>query len=102
MLKLGSDELQRIRTAVDDKMIFLLVAESYSSGAQYLNILVGALETPHISFLYKCPPLYHVHQTPAAFFKQLTMLLDLLEPIEIFFAFYCLMLQNVWWPQAQF
>ena len=57
VLKLGSDELQRIRNAVDDKLIFLVVDESNVSGTQYLNILVGALETPHVSFLYNCQPL---------------------------------------------
>ena len=27
------------------------------SGTQYLNILVGSLETPHVSYLYDCQPL---------------------------------------------
>ena len=55
--KLGTDELQRIRNAVEDKMIFLVVDESTLSGTQYLNILVGSLETPHTSYLYDCQPL---------------------------------------------
>ena len=27
------------------------------SGTQYLNILAGSLETPHVSYLYDCQPL---------------------------------------------
>ena len=33
---------------------FLIVDESTLSGMQYLNILVGSLETPRISYLYDC------------------------------------------------
>ena len=36
---------------------FFIVDESTFSGAQYLNILVGCLETPHVSYLYDCQPL---------------------------------------------
>ena len=36
---------------------FLVVDESMLSGRQYLNILVGSLETPHVSCLYDCQPL---------------------------------------------
>ena len=45
MLQLSPDELQRIRNAVHDKQILLAVDESTPSGIQYLNILVGSLET---------------------------------------------------------
>ena len=31
---------------------FLIVNESTLSGTQYLNIPVGSLETPHVSYLY--------------------------------------------------
>ena len=59
--KLGEDELKpwlkRIRNAVRDKQILLIVDESTLSGTQYLNILVGSLETPHVSYLYDCQPL---------------------------------------------
>ena len=48
-LQLSEDELQRIRNAVYDKQIFHSVDESTSSGTQYLNILVGSLETPHVN-----------------------------------------------------
>ena len=51
-LQLSEDELKRIRNAVHDKQILLTVAESILSGTQYLNILVGSLETPHVSYLY--------------------------------------------------
>ena len=56
-LQLSEDELKRIRNAVHDKQIFVIVDESTLSGTQYLNILVGSLETPHVSYLYDCQPL---------------------------------------------
>ena len=56
-LQLSKDELKRIRNAAQDKQIFLIVHESTLSGTQYLNILVGSLETPHVSYLYDCQPL---------------------------------------------
>ena len=56
-LQLSEDELKRIRNAVHDKQIFLIVDESTLSGTQHLNILVGSLETPHVSYLYDCQPL---------------------------------------------
>ena len=56
-LQLSDDELKRIRNAVHDKQIFLIVDESILSGTQYLNILVGSLEIPHVSYLYDCQPL---------------------------------------------
>ena len=57
MLQLSADELQRIRNVVHNKQFFLVVDESTLSGKQYLNILVGTLETPHVSDLYDCHPL---------------------------------------------
>ena len=56
-LQLSEDEIKRIRNAVHDKQIFFIVDESTLSGTQYLNILVGSLETPHVSYLYDCQPL---------------------------------------------
>ena len=56
-LQLSEDELKRIRNAVHDKQIFFIVDESTLSGTQYLNIAVGSLETPHVSYLYDCQPL---------------------------------------------
>ena len=56
-LQLSEDELKQIRNAVHDKQIFLIVNESTLSGTQYLNILVGSLETSHVSYLYDCQPL---------------------------------------------
>ena len=56
-LQLSDDELKRIRNVVHDKQIFLIVDESTLSGTQYLNILVGSLETPLVSYLYDCQPL---------------------------------------------
>ena len=43
--------------AVHDKQIFVIVDESTLSGTQYLNILVGSLETLRVSCLYDCQPL---------------------------------------------
>ena len=48
-LQLSEDELMRIRNVVHDKQIFLIVDDSIVSGTQYLNILVGSLETPHVT-----------------------------------------------------
>ena len=55
-LQLSEDEIKRKRNAVHDKQIFVIVDESTLSGTQYLNILVGSLETPHVSYLYDCQP----------------------------------------------
>ena len=56
-LQLSKDELKRIQNAVHDKQIFLIVDESTLSGTHYLIILVGSLETPHVSYFYDCQPL---------------------------------------------
>ena len=55
-LQLTEDVLKPVRNAVHDQQIFLIVDESTLSGTQYLNILVGSLETPHVSYLYDCQP----------------------------------------------
>ena len=57
VLKLSADELQQIRKAVHEKQIFLVVYESTLSGIQYLDTLVGSLETPQVSDLYDNQPL---------------------------------------------
>ena len=49
-LQLSEEELKRIRNTVHDKQNFGIVDESTLSGTQYLNILVGSLETPHVSY----------------------------------------------------
>ena len=56
-LQLSKDELKQIRNAVHHKQIFVIVDDSTLSGTQYLNILVGNLETSHVSYLYDCQPL---------------------------------------------
>ena len=33
---------------------FFFVDESTLSGTQFVNILVGSLEIPHVSYLYNC------------------------------------------------
>ena len=55
-LQLSEDELKQILISVHDKQIFLVVDESTLSGTQYLNILVGSLEKPLVSYLYDCQP----------------------------------------------
>ena len=53
--QLSADELERIRKAVHHEQIFLVLHESTLSGKQYLNILIGSLATPHVSYCQ--PPL---------------------------------------------
>ena len=55
-LQLSKDELKRMRNAIHDEQI-LLIDESTMSCMHYLNILMGSLETPHVSYLYDCQPL---------------------------------------------
>ena len=56
-LQLSEDELKRIRNAVHDKPVLLIIDESTLTGTQYLTIVVRSLETPHVSYLYDCQPL---------------------------------------------
>ena len=56
-LQLSEDELKRIRNAVHDKQISLIVYESTLSGTQYLNNLMGSLKIPHVSYLHDCQSL---------------------------------------------
>ena len=77
-LQLSEDELKRIRNAVYDKQIFLIVDERTLSGTQFLNILVGSLKTAHVSYLYDCQ-LLNVLLIATSLLKQLTMLLKILE-----------------------
>ena len=93
-LQLSEDESKRIRNPVHDKQIFVIVVESTLSGIQYLNILVGSLETPHISYLYDCQPL-KCAPIATSLLKQLTMLLEILESSEASPACYCLMSRNL-------
>ena len=57
MMQLSTVELQQKRNGVHDKQIFLVADEGTLSGIQYLNILVGSLETSHASYLYNCQPI---------------------------------------------
>ena len=56
VLQLSENELKRIRNAVHDKQIFLIVNESTLSGTQYLNLVVGSLAPLLVSYLYDCQP----------------------------------------------
>ena len=87
-LQLNEDELKRIRNAVHDKQIFLIVDESTLSGTQYLNILVGSLETPHVNYLYdgqplKCAPNSNIIA------QAVDDAVEILESTETSFAYYC-------------
>ena len=90
----ATDELKRIRNAVHDKQIFPIVEESTLSGLQYWHILVGSLETPHVSYLYDCQPLKYTPKSNKLL-QQLTMLLKILESTETSSACYFLMPQNI-------
>ena len=78
-LQLSEDELKRTRNAVYDKQIFFIVDESTVSGTQYLNILVGSLETPNVSYLYDCQPLNCAPISNIIDCSKLMMLLEILE-----------------------
>ena len=66
------------------------------SGTQYLNILVGSLEPPHVSYLYDCQPLKCAFNSNiiAQAVDDLMMLLEILESTEASSTSYCLMPQN--------
>ena len=60
------------------------------SGTQYLNILVGSLETPHVSYLYDCQPL---KCNPGR--KIIAQAVDsAVRNLGIKRSFYCLLLSN--------
>ena len=94
-VQLSTDELQRKRNTVRDIPIFLVVDESTLCSLQYVNILVGCLETPHINNLFDCQPLSGASNSNSNL-KQLMMQLDLMQSTETFPVFYCLMLQNIY------
>ena len=53
-LQLSEDQLKRIEMT---NKFFLSLTKGTLSGTQYLNILVGSLETRHVTYLYDCQPL---------------------------------------------
>ena len=93
-LQLSKDELKQIPNAVQNKQIFHIVDERTLSGTQYFNILVGSLETPHVSYLYDCQPL-QCALIATSLLKRLTMLLEILELTEASSGCYCLMPRNI-------
>ena len=93
-LQLSEDELKRIRNAVHDKQVFLIVDESTLSGTQYLNILVGSLETPHVSYLYDCQPLKCAPNSNTIA-QAVDDAVKNLESTEAFSACYCLMTRYI-------
>ena len=89
-LQLSEDELKRIRNAIHDKQIVLIVDESTLSVTQYLNILVGSLETPHVSYLYDCQPLKCAPNSNII----AQAVDDAFRNLEINRSFYCLLLSD--------
>ena len=73
-----------------EKQIFLTVDESTLSGTQYLNILVGSLETPLVSYLYDCQPLKCVFNSNLI----AQAVDDAVRNLEINRSFFCLLLSD--------
>ena len=90
-LQLSENKLKRVRNAVHDKQMFLIVDESTLSGTLYLNILVGSLETQHLSYLYDCQALKCAPNS-TSLLKQFTMLLKSTEASS---ACSCVMPQSI-------
>ena len=76
-----------------DKQIFLVVEDSALSGLQYLNILVGSLHTPHVSYLYDCQLLSCARSSNsiAQVVDDAVRSLGIKTTLSVF---YCLLLQN--------
>ena len=66
MLHLSAIEILRIRNAVHEKQIFLVADQTIPSGIQYLNILAGSQETPHVSYSYDFQPAPNSNSTAQA------------------------------------
>ena len=69
----------------------MLFIESFLSGTQYLNILVGSLETPHVSYLYDCQPLKCAPSSNII----AQAVDDVVRNLEINRSFFCLLLSDV-------
>ena len=95
MLHSSTDELEHTQNAVHDKNIFLVVNESTPSGIHDSNILVGSLQTPHISYTIDNLLFVPLCQIATAFLKQLTILIDLLKSRETLSVFYWQMPQSI-------
>ena len=89
-LQLSEDEQKRIRYAVHDKQIFLIVDESTLSGMQYSNILMGSLETPHVCYLYDCQPLKYARNSNII----AQAVDDAVQNLGINRSFFCLLLSD--------
>ena len=89
-LQLSKDELKRIRNAVHDKQISLVVDESTLSGTQYWNILVGSLETSHVSYLYDYQPLKCASNSNII----VQAVYDAVKNLRIKRSFFCLLLSD--------
>ena len=87
---------------VTNKFLWLLMRAL--CGIHCLNILVGSLETPHVTYLRTCTTVnvYYVHEIATALLKKLTMVLELLELTKPVFVVYGLKLQNIWWLQVHY
>ena len=89
-LQLSENELKRIRNAVHDKQVFVIVDESTLSGTQYLNILVGSLRTQHVSYLYDCQPLKCAPNSDII----AQVVVDVVRNFGINSSFFCLLLSD--------
>jgi len=54
---LADAESNRIKELMAGKQLFMVVDESDMNGTQYMNILVGNIESPQTTFVYDCIPL---------------------------------------------
>ena len=52
-MQLSTDKLQLIKNAIHNKQIFTDIIKSSASVMQYINILVGSLETSHVNLFVR-------------------------------------------------
>lgn len=52
--QLSQEAFDEVRKKLSNKKIFLMVDESEVSGAKFVNVLVGSLDNPHITYLWRC------------------------------------------------
>lgn len=55
--ELYQSEIERIKSYVENKAIFLIIDETDVSGNKYINILIGIMESPQKSYLIVCIPI---------------------------------------------
>ena len=55
--QLAYQKEKNIRELLRDKEVFLTVDEAEANKQEYINVLVGSLDTPNKTFLIECLPL---------------------------------------------